>query len=747
MKLFYLFFAFLMFLGISSLFANDVQKIYLELENLSALSEKVAEVNDLSFSRDIANFHLINGKIYILSQVNDKQIAAIFRGEGTVNITPPTKISRERLYSEFQVNSYDNSFNFLFMVFTDSTFAELSKKIEFNNDTLYPTIRKDIEYCKRYLFDHKDDDYNPYLLKTLLNDELNGYFYAHLSTSKKWDKPFFFEFNPNATEEVSLAVRSKRKSMFDHYYKRICMFHRQEDYLSGEDLSYESKDEIYVDKYIIDATITKRMEFSANCSLKFHGLKNSGKWIGLMLFKKLRINSITSENGDSLNFFKEDESSILWVELSEKLIRDESYTISINYDGDLIYQGGNVVKIRSFDFWYPQYLTYDLKHFDITFNYPSSYDLISVGKKVSEEKLKKVKTDRWVTKYPVNFAPFNMGKFKNEEFSNASIPTLSLHLDKNLKKAKADVANSIGFYQIVYGKCKFDTLTVAEIPRFLSGEAYPGLINFYSDDFITNSVYKVYLDININETDFVQLRAHEVAHQWWGCGVGIRTYHEKWLFEGLAEFSSIWFIQTSLKDTPKYFEFLSKWRTKIIDEHLLNKNKNNTECPLWLGSRAPNYINYFKGAWVFHMLRNLMMDLKTYDESSFKAMLQDYYNTYKNSTATTEDFKKILEKHMKTDMTWFFDQWVYGNEIPKFEFDYDVVKKDDGKYYVKFNIVQKNVSANFKSYIPIEIDLGNDKKARFRTLVEGPGKVFEIPLPQKPKKISFNIFDSVLCED
>ncbi len=747
MRYLYLVLTVLLILGISNLFANDVQNVYLDLENLSDLSEKVAEVNDFSFSRDIANFHLQNGKMYFLSQVNDKSIAAVFKGDGTINITPPTKISRERLYSEFQVNSYDSSFDFLFMVFTDSTFDEFSKKIEFNNDTLYPTIQKDIDYCKRYLFDHKDKDYNPYLLQTLLNDEQNGYFYAHLSTAKKRDKPFFFEFNPNATEEISLAVRSERETMFDHYYKRICMFHRQEDYLSGEDLSYENKDEIYVDKYIIDATITKRMEFSANCFLKFHGLKNSGKWIGLMLFKKLRINSIISENGDSLNFFKEDESSILWIELSEKLIKDESYKISINYDGDLIYQGGNVVKIRSFDFWYPQYLTYGLKHFDITFHYPSSYDLISVGKNVSEKKLKKVKTARWVTKYPVNFAPFNMGKFKNEEFSNASIPTLSLHLDKNLKKAKADVANSIAFYQTVYGKCNFDTLTVAEIPRFLSGEAYPGLINFYSDDFITNAVYKVYLDININKTDFVQLRAHEVAHQWWGCGVGIRTYHDMWLFEGLAEFSSIWFIQTSLKDTPKYFEFLSKWRTKIIDEHHLNRNKKNTDCPLWLGTRAPFHIYYSKGAWIFHMLRNLMMDLKTYDESSFKAMMQDFYKTYKNSTATTEDFKKILEKHMKTDMTWFFDQWIYGNEIPKFEFDYDVVKKDDGKYYAKFNIVQKNVSENFKSYIPIEIDLGNNQKARFRTLIEGSGKVFEIPLPQKPKKIHFNILNSVLCED
>ncbi len=76
----------------------------------------------------------------------------------------------------------------------------------------------------------------------------------------------------------------------------------------------------------------------------------------------------------------------------------------------------------------------------------------------------------------------------------------------------------------------------------------------------------------------------------------------------------------------------------------------------------------------------------------------------------------------------------------------DIVEKNDGKYYANCTIEQKNVSENFKSYIPIEIDFGNNQKARIRILVEGSGKEFELPLPQKPKKIHFNIFDSVLCE-
>ena len=746
MKQLYLVFNFIIILGISNLIANDVEQIYQELDNLSALSNKVAEVNNFSFSRDVANFHLKSGKIYLLSSVNEKTAFAIFKGEGNVTITPSTDISKERLFSELKATIWDGSVDFLFLVFTDSTLAEFSQHLNFKEDKLYHGIKGDIKYCRKYLYDYKRKDYYPPLLQTLLNDEQDGFFYAHISIRSKWDKPLFFEYNPLSIEEVSLSIRTERESLADHYRSTICMFHRQEDYLSGEDLSYEKKDEIYVDKYTIDADITFRMDFSADCTLDFHGLQNSGKWLSLIMFYKLRINSVICENGDSLNFFKEDESFVLWVELPEKITKDSSCRISIDYDGDLIHQGGSVVIIYDYNYWYPQYPTYSNKLFDLTFHYPSTYDLISVGKKLSEEKNKKVKTANWVTKYPVNFAPFNMGKFKFAELKNPDIPTLNIHLNKNMKNAKADVANSTLFYESVYGECLFDTITVAEIPFFLSGQAFPGLINFYTDDFITSPEFKVFTDIQINRTDFVQLRAHEVAHQWWGCGVGSRSYHDKWLYEGLAEFSSIWFIQTSLQDNKKYFEFIEKWHRKIINEHMMTRNEGETECPMWLGNRAPNYICYYKGGWVFHMLRNLMMDLKTFDETKFKTMMHDFYETYKGSTATTEDFKLLVERHMLMDMDWFFDQWVYGNEIPKYKFDYDIVKKDDGKYYAKCKIKQQNVSENFRSYIPIEIDLGNDQKARFRTLVEGSGKEFEIPLPGKPKKIHFNIFDSVLSE-
>jgi Peptidase family M1 domain len=728
------------------IFTNEVDTIYKDLSNFSVLEDQIAEVENFSFQRDVAEFNLTQGKLYLISPVNDKTVAAVFLGDGNVKIVPPTKVSKERLFSEFKQNQYNETFDFMFMLFTDSTLTEFSRNLDFKTGTTESNLIDKIRYCWKYIYNQEDEYYDPAILKTFLNEEQDGYFYAHLSSKNSKDEPFFFEFDPNDVEEISLGVRAKRNTIKDHYRKWFCKFHSQEDYLSGVDLTFERKDEIEVDKFIIDATITKGMDFSANCTIEFHGLENTGNWLDLYMFKRLRIKSIITAAGDSLEFFKEDDSSILWVDMVDDIKVGNSYKISIEYDGDLIYRGGSVVKNRTYDLWYPQFSSNKYNHFDITYHFPSNYDLVSVGEKMYEEKEKKVSTSRWVTKHPVNYAPFNMGKFKEEEFCDERIPTLSLHLNKGLKNAKADVANSIVFYQEVYGKCNFDTITVAEIPRILSGEAYPGMINLYSDEFLLNPVFKVYTDLNITENDFAELRSHEIAHQWWGCSVQPRTYRDRWLAEGFAEFSSIWYLQTSV-DNQYYFECLDKWRRVLIDKHKSSIQEGYTECPVWLGYRAPYYISYYKGGWIVHMLRNLMIDLKTFDESTFKAMMKDFYSTYKDATASTEDFKKIVEKHINSDMTWFFDQWVYGNELPKMKYDYDIIEKEDGKFTAVCNITQQNVSENFRSYIPIEIDFGNNQKYRLRTVVEGSGKEFEIALPMKPKKINFNIFDSVLCEE
>ncbi|HEX2897963.1 MAG TPA: M1 family aminopeptidase, partial [candidate division Zixibacteria bacterium] len=157
-------------------------------------------------------------------------------------------------------------------------------------------------------------------------------------------------------------------------------------------------------------------------------------------------------------------------------------------------------------------------------------------------------------------------------------------------------------------------------------------------------------------------------------------------------------------------------------------------------------IIYKKGALVLHMLRNLLIDLKTMNEDLFFEMMKEYYATFKGKDATTEDFKKLTELYTGIEMDWFFNQWVYGTELPEYEFKYVLEKADDGYYYANCTITQSNVSADFKMYVPVEIEFPTGK-AYIRLLIDKP--VFEVKLPplaEKPKKIRLNSFESVLAK-
>jgi len=73
-------------------------------------------------------------------------------------------------------------------------------------------------------------------------------------------------------------------------------------------------------------------------------------------------------------------------------------------------------------------------------------------------------------------------------------------------------------------------------------------------------------------------------------------------------------------------------------------------------------IIYYKGAWVNHMLRH------TVGDSTYFEVLRDYLDIYSGGNVVTEDLEAVMESHYGTDLNWFFDQWIYGNGHPEYNF-------------------------------------------------------------------------------
>jgi hypothetical protein len=156
---------------------------------------------------------------------------------------------------------------------------------------------------------------------------------------------------------------------------------------------------------------------------------------------------------------------------------------------------------------------------------------------------------------------------------------------------------------------------------------------------------------------------------------------------------------------------------------------------------------YEKGAWVFHMLRTLMLDLQTRSESRFNAMMRDFYETYRERSVTTEQFRQLVERHASVPMDWFFDAWIKGTCVPTYRVAWTTEAVAEGSHRVRLRITQDGVPAEFKQFVLVSVDLGNDRFAHFRLGVHGgQTEYLSPPLPAEPKGVTFNELHSVLAD-
>jgi len=93
-----------------------------------------------------------------------------------------------------------------------------------------------------------------------------------------------------------------------------------------------------------------------------------------------------------------------------------------------------------------------------------------------------------------------------------------------------------------------------------------------------------------------------------------------------------------------------------------------------------NANSYPKGAWVLHMLRGAIGD------SAFFRGLRTYYRTYRDSTATSEDFQRVIEKEARADLGWFFHQWLHQPGYPQLDVSWQY---DAGARKVLLGITQR----------------------------------------------------------
>ena len=150
-------------------------------------------------------------------------------------------------------------------------------------------------------------------------------------------------------------------------------------------------------------------------------------------------------------------------------------------------------------------------------------------------------------------------------------------------------------------------------------------------------------------------------------------------------------------------------------------------------------ITYQKGAWVLHMLRDLM------GETRFKKGIQSYYAKFYTSSATTDDFRIEMEKASGMDLKIFFKQWLFQPVIPKIQANWTYDAKTNN---LKVNLEQIQ-KGDFIFNIPVEVAYykqGSKTPILLKMQMDKKQKTQTFMLKEAPERFEVDPRNVLLCE-
>ncbi|MBL8006791.1 MAG: T9SS type A sorting domain-containing protein [Ignavibacteria bacterium] len=188
--------------------------------------------------------------------------------------------------------------------------------------------------------------------------------------------------------------------------------------------------------------------------------------------------------------------------------------------------------------------------------------------------------------------------------------------------------------------------------------------------------------------------AHELGHQWFGDKITCYDWQNIWLNEGFATYCEAIYNESAF-GINAYNDFIkSRMSISKTAAGTIYVQDVNDIYQIFSGNRS-----YAKGCIVLHMLRGVTGD------SLFFRILNNYSTdkAFEYRNTVTEDFKYICEKTSGTDLDYFFDEWIYGENYPVYNVSWSTENVSLNLYKVSVNINQ-NVNT-FPLFFTMPLDI------------------------------------------
>ncbi len=741
---------------------RDWNEFYAAFTSWSLDDSRIADVHSLILQRDVGTIVLEEGRLAFAKPFGGRHVAAVFTGRGSFAFSPRSRIEQEQLRRFYGTTVLRRSFDRLTLIVADTTFAELAPLLHFHSDTL-GQLAEAWQDAFPYLTVSKLHYARPLpVAQMLLDGADDGLFWALMSDLKNED-PLFFSLVPEYAERVVLERRPEgdRTGLIRRYNAEIVSSNFAAT--DPDTLRRDRRPPYEAVHYGLDVTLASDLgaTITADLDLLAHGFPR--RWIGLELPWTLTVDEVTL-GGRPQPFFEEDDNPIVWVRLDRPIAPESTATVRVRYHGRLFEREDDWAVHKYSSTWFPKPWVAADATWDLSFHWPREIQLLCAGEQVEHHEDAAVHHGRWRLVHPVPWASFDVNFLRGIHVEGDTFPPVTVwmqHLDgagrventtlDALASAKDydhkvthDVARAVQFFTRQLGPPLAKEINAVETPLWRY-EGYPGLVHIMRRSERRQPGPEYTPEV---------VRAHEISHQWFGLGLAPATYHDAWLREGFANFCSLWYLQAGRQDQKNYFQVLDSWRERLLDNRKYLFDQGQEAGPIWLGTRSNTtstpddyrLVIYAKGGWVLHMLRDYLLDDSDPGETRFREMLRDFYQRFAGKRAFTEDFRAAVERATGEDMGWFFDDWVYGADIPVCRFTWKS-ERVDGQWRVHGRIERSNFPAAARFPVLVRVNFTKDRFSRQRVWVTGPVTEFDLPpSADEPTDVVFNDLDSVLCD-
>jgi aminopeptidase N len=235
-----------------------------------------------------------------------------------------------------------------------------------------------------------------------------------------------------------------------------------------------------------------------------------------------------------------------------------------------------------------------------------------------------------------------IGNFEKQTATTKYGTPLEFYLDKNdVSKFESTYRYSIELFdyleQEIGVKYPWGIYRQVPVRDFL----YAGMENttstIFSQDFVVDS-------IGFNDRNYVNVNAHELAHQWFGNFITAQSGKHHWLQEGFATYYAL-LAERHLFGDDYFYEELNEYA-----EQLIRVSKTDT-IPV-MNEKASSLSFYKKGAWALHVLRE---DIGV---KLFQKAVKKYLKKYQYKNVNTDDFLRIVKDISGYDVENFKKVWL-----------------------------------------------------------------------------------------